>query len=268
VLLSAAGLYRNLAEFSGLKSQRRPWWQALLASNPLPSHSPIGPLIEPLADEGVLNFEIIVPVCGRLGSPGDNLRTRTMSSRAPKCAVLTGGPCGGKTTLLRELRSEDPHADRWLILPEVAPLLFRAGLNATRCESLAAAVQAQVALEEACLSAMRPGQVLLCHRGALDPLAYWLWRGGDERALLTPLRRAALLHRYTVVLHLQTAAIDAVASYRRWPNAHRPETLAQAAEIDHFCTLVWRDHPHYELIRNTNCTWLEKSHMAKRLLTV
>jgi hypothetical protein len=77
-----------------------------------------------------------------------------------------------------------------------------------------------------------------------------------------------LLHRYAVVLHLQTAAVGAVAAYRRWPNAHRPETLAQAAEIDHFCALVWRDHPHYKLIPNKNCAWLEKSQMAKRLLAV
>ena len=40
--------------------------------------------------------------------------------------VLTGGPGGGKTTLMETLRAE---GDRWLLVPEAAPLLFRAGLD-------------------------------------------------------------------------------------------------------------------------------------------
>jgi Flp pilus assembly CpaF family ATPase len=44
--------------------------------------------------------------------------------------VLTGGPGGGKSTLMRELRAEDPYARRWLLVPEAAPLLFQAGLDA------------------------------------------------------------------------------------------------------------------------------------------
>lgn len=35
--------------------------------------------------------------------------------------VLTGGPGGGKSTLMRELRAEDPYARRWLLVPEAAP---------------------------------------------------------------------------------------------------------------------------------------------------
>lgn len=41
--------------------------------------------------------------------------------------VLTGGPCGGKTSLLRELREADPYGERWLFVPEAAPLLFQSG---------------------------------------------------------------------------------------------------------------------------------------------
>lgn len=37
-----------------------------------------------------------------------------------------------------------------------------------------------MALEETCAEADRPGQVLICHRGTLDLLAYWLRNGWDE----------------------------------------------------------------------------------------
>ncbi|MDQ3813065.1 MAG: DUF4329 domain-containing protein [Armatimonadota bacterium] len=42
--------------------------------------------------------------------------------------MLTGGPGGDKSTLMRELREADPHARHWLLVPEAAPLLFQAGL--------------------------------------------------------------------------------------------------------------------------------------------
>jgi hypothetical protein len=41
-------------------------------------------------------------------------------------------------------------------------------------------VQLQIALEDACAEAAKPHQVLLCHRGTLDALAYWLRNGWDE----------------------------------------------------------------------------------------
>ena len=37
--------------------------------------------------------------------------------------VVTGDPGGGKTTLIRELRADDPQRERWLLVPEAAPML-------------------------------------------------------------------------------------------------------------------------------------------------
>jgi len=51
-----------------------------------------------------------------------------------KCpsVVLTGGPSGGKATLMSEPRVEDLHAKRWIMVPNGAPFPFDAGLDGRR----------------------------------------------------------------------------------------------------------------------------------------
>ncbi len=183
--------------------------------------------------------------------------------------VLTGGPGGGKSALMRELRAENPHAERWLLVPEAAPLLFRAGWDGREKSFQRAVVRLQVAMEDACAEAVRPGQVLVCHRGTLDPLAYWLRNGWDEREFFAcvEMSREELFARYLGVLHLQTAAIGAEAHYRRFPDAHRPETPAQAAETDRLCVQAWSGHPRYVLIENVERDWQDKARVAREVLS-
>ncbi len=183
--------------------------------------------------------------------------------------VLTGGPCGGKTTLLRELRAADPRGERWLLVPEAAPLLFQAGLDGRRKSFQQAVVKLQIALEESYAAAAHPHQVLLCHRGTLDALAYWLRNGWNEDEFFpaTGMSREKHYHRYLGVIHLQTVAIGAEGCYRRWPDAHRPETIEQAAEIDRLCARSWGDHPRYVLVDNFGKDWLTKSRVACDWLT-
>jgi hypothetical protein len=182
--------------------------------------------------------------------------------------VLTGGPGGGKTTLMGELRAEDPHAQRWIMVPEAAPLLFRGGLDGRLKEFQKAVVRLQIALEDACAEAARPGQGLICHRGTLDALAYWLRNGWDDSEFFAFMQTDCTdqLRRYAAVIHLQTAAIGAEAFYRRWPNAHRLETLAQAAEIDQLCGRVWSKHRHCVVIENAGREWRNKSLAAQTVL--
>lgn len=185
----------------------------------------------------------------------------------PPSIVLTGGPGGGKTTLMRELHAADP-AGRWLLLPEAAPLLFRAGLSAREKQLQKGVVRLQAALEEAYAEAAPAGSVLLCHRGTLDPLAYWLRNGWEEDEFfrLSGTGREEHFRRYTGVLHLQTAAIGAAAHYRRWPDAHRPETAEQAAEIDRLCMRAWGGHPRYCLLDNAGRDWVDKATAARTIL--
>jgi hypothetical protein len=86
-------------------------------------------------------------------------------------------------------------------------------------------VYLQMALEDGLVRALNPDdpRAILCHRGSLDPLAYWLDRGWQEEEFFTFTGTTLEMHyqRYAAVLHLVTAADGAIAHYKRWSDAHR-----------------------------------------------
>ena len=82
---------------------------------------------------------------------------------------------------------------------------------------------------------------ILCDRGSLDPLAYWLARGWEQERVL-PIHRyhpGKHYRRYTAVIHLVTTADGAEETYRYWPAAHRSETPEQAVRIDRLLRRRW-----------------------------
>jgi hypothetical protein len=182
--------------------------------------------------------------------------------------VLTGGPGGGKSTLLRELRAEDPNSRRWVLVPEAATILLSAGLAPGTQVFQQAVVRLQVTLEDACLEGDVAGRAFICDRGTVDSLAYWRLSGWDEREFFaaTGMGPQAHLGRYFGAIHLQTAAIGAEEHYRRWPEAVRRERLEQAARIDSLCAQVWSGHPRYVLIENAGRDWQAKSRAAHEVL--
>jgi hypothetical protein len=178
--------------------------------------------------------------------------------------VFTGGPGGGKSTLINELHETGLSGRRCLVVPEAAPLIFQAGGDRREKSFQGAVLRTQMALEEAC-AAIAPGKlILLCHRGTLDPLAYWLRNGWDENEFFTlsGMSRAEHLSRYTGVVHLQTAALGAADYYRRAPFDRRTETMAEAAELDQLCAHAWSAHPRFAFIDNSESGWREKARSA------
>lgn len=109
---------------------------------------------------------------------------------------------------------------------------------------------------------------LVCHRGTVNALACWrrkrVARGGLLSAQRHPPRRVpAPLQRRD---HLQAAAIGAQPHYRRVPQAHRPETPAQVAEVDALCAAAWLAYPGYVLVANDGRDWPVKARAAQDLL--
>lgn len=187
--------------------------------------------------------------------------------------VLTGGPGGGKSTLMAELRAEDPQAERWLLVPEAARLLLSAGLVQGSKHFQNEVVRLQIALEAGVArgggcGGDGPDRVLICDRGTLDSLAYWRLCGWSDQEFFNLTRMDLEAHgvRYDGVIHLQTSAIGAEGHYAHGAEAGRIESSGQAAEIDRQCGQVWAGHPRYVLVENAGRDWAAKSQAARDVL--
>jgi hypothetical protein len=191
-----------------------------------------------------------------------------MNEERPMVA-LTGGPGGGKTTLIEELARDPAWARRFAALPEAVSLMPHTGISPREKLFQRVMVHLQMALEDGLNHALDRDdpRAILCHRGTLDPLAYWLDRGWPEEEFFAYTETAWEKHyrRYTAVIHLVTAADGAEEHYTRWPEAHRPEQIEDAIRLDRLLHQVWHGHPRYFCIGNERQGWEAKAEKAKSI---
>ena len=184
--------------------------------------------------------------------------------------VLTGGPGGGKSTLIEELRVDPAWAGRFVAWPETVSFARIVGIPPTEKLFERVVVNLATALEDALDRALDPTdrRVILCHRGSLDAMAFWRQRGWspDEFFEFTRTTREGHYARYAGVIHLVTAADGAPAAYTRWPDAHRPESPAEAVAVDDWLAEAWGSHPWYRRIDNVGRDWAAKSMAARATL--
>lgn len=175
--------------------------------------------------------------------------------------VLTGGPCGGKTTALAEISERFRSRGFGVyVVPEAATLLFGGGCTFAEqtLEQItvfqAALLRTQMALEDSfckvAAAASRPS-VVLCDRGAMDGRAY-----------MSPAEWAAMLRkeewdavslrdeRYDLVIHMVSAADGASDFYQLANNAVRTETPTEATVLDRKTQEAWVGHPQLRIIDN------------------
>ena len=170
---------------------------------------------------------------------------------SPRFIVLTGGPGGGKTALIRELAADPDWRGRLLALPEAISVAGQTGVSMREPLFQRLMVEVQRGMEDAVARALEPGdgRIILCHRGTLDPLAYWLDRGWPEEEFFA----------YTPTTRDE--------HYRRWPEAHRPEQSDDAIRLDRLLERVWSGYPAYHRIDNTGRDWPAKAAAALAILT-
>lgn len=185
--------------------------------------------------------------------------------------VLTGGPGGGKTALIEELAHDPAWAGRVAALPEAIFCMRHVGISPRDKLFQRVMVHLQMALEDGLALALGSDdpRVILCHRGTLDPLAYWLDRGWpeDEFFAFTGTTLEDHYRRYAAVIHLVTAADGALEAYKRWPESHCPETPEEAIQIDRLLQQAWGSHPNYFRIDNEGRDWQSKSNRAREILS-
>lgn len=176
--------------------------------------------------------------------------------------VLTGGPCGGKSSALSYLKQEltvrgvsvacvEESASivkryvRAKILPDnMSSFAFHHMLFAfqLKAENEALLQLAESKTEKA---------VLLCDRGLMDSKAYVTPEDFTKYSSVYGFSENSILCRYDAVFHLVTAADGAEEYYTTGNNEERDETPEQARELDKRTMAVWAGTPHLRVIDNS-----------------
>lgn len=206
------------------------------------------------------SMESIVKIADLYGiSIADLFKAAERSDKRIVTAVLTGGPCAGKSTAISWIMA-DMQRKGWKVIfvPEVATELINAGITGTTCGSgatfQAAVFNMQAAKEEQYIAMAKslsaPKVLIVFDRGLMDGKAFI-----SNVEFQSILRQAGLTEvqardRYDAVFHLVTAAKGAREHYTTANNAARSETPEQAASQDDRIIEAWTGHPHLRIIGN------------------
>ena len=174
--------------------------------------------------------------------------------------VITGGPCGGKSSAMKYVREAfEPLGYTVIVVPETATELIGGGVTPLGCNTRRdfqyCQLQLQLKKEEIYAEAGRrmPGNklLLICDRGAIDSKAYQ--KPADYYQTLSELHldEVQLRESYDAVFHLVTAADGALEYYTLANNAARTETPEEAVGIDRRTRLAWAGHPYLRVIDNS-----------------
>lgn len=174
--------------------------------------------------------------------------------------VITGGPCGGKSTAMTWIESNlSQRGYKVLFIPETASELILGGVAPwtvrSNYEFQKALVSLQIQKERVFEMAARNMDdekiLIVADRGIVDNKAYMT----DEefRTLCHELGGSEIAFRdgYDAVFHLVTAAQGAEAFYSLANNQARTETPEQAIAMDQKLISCWTGHPYLRVIDNS-----------------
>lgn len=180
--------------------------------------------------------------------------------------VLTGGPCGGKSSCLQYLskRLREDYNIQVFVVPEM-PTLFK-----STCEcpfpfreskrhqmnwegnKMHMKLEFEEAFKKIAQSSSAKTTVILCDRGVPDSAAYC---GEDEfQDILDRYNWSLdkLYSRYDLIIHLETTAFD-TPFYSTENNKARMETGEEAREQDRKTQVAWAAHENVIVVRNRTC---------------
>jgi len=180
----------------------------------------------------------------------------------PYRVVLTGGPCGGKTTCMNRLvthfKEKNFHV---FVVPEVPSILIGGGVDFASLDQEGFVkfennlLSIQVAMEETFIDLARRAKgpaIVLCDRGTMDPAAYMdeeTWRSILHAQDWT--ESVLRDERYDAVIHLVSAAIGASSFYTTENNEARKESPELAAELDRKVEKAWSAHRSHFVVDNS-----------------
>lgn len=185
-----------------------------------------------------------------------------------KVIVITGGPCGGKTMIIKELRGNIDYAEQIITLPEAIFTALKTNISPKDKLFQKIIVEIQAGMEYALDSCNNSDRIIICNRGTLDPFAYWINSGWEKDEFFSFTETSVDEHydRYTAVIHLQSTAINAREYYLKYPRAERHEPPEEAAKIDKLLYKSWMKHKNYFFIENNKFNWREKKGKALSII--
>lgn len=195
-------------------------------------------------------------------SPMKNMESATSGKKVYKL-VLTGGPCGGKTTGQARLCTFFENLG-WKVfrVPETATVLLSGGIkfsDLTTDEAykfqenlLRTMIQIENTFFELGKSCTR-NCLIICDRGVMDASAF-VSKEKWERMMKSNSWNPVELrdNRYNHIVHMVSAANGAEAFYSTEDHACRSEGVDLARELDYKSAAAWIGHPYFDVIDNSS----------------
>ena len=173
--------------------------------------------------------------------------------------VITGGPCGGKSTAIERVQEIFTQMGfRVLLVQETATELIRGGVAPWTCRTnadyqkfqLEMQMQKEKIFEQAAQVMLEDRILIVCDRGLIDNKVYMKPEEFRSVMLELGLNEVELRDNYDAVFHLVTTAKGALQFYTTSNNKARTETPEQAAQLDDALIAAWTGHPHLRIISN------------------
>ncbi|KAJ8725455.1 hypothetical protein PYW08_003638 [Mythimna loreyi] len=176
--------------------------------------------------------------------------------------VLTGGPCGGKTTGQSRLSTFFENLG-WKVfrVPETANVLLSGGVKFADLSADEALkfqenlLRTMIQIENTFFELGRTCQrdcLIICDRGAMDASAF-ISREKWEAMLSSNNWNCVELrdNRYNHIVHMLSAANGAEDFYSTEDHACRSEGVELARELDYNAAAAWIGHPYFDVIDNS-----------------
>uniref|UniRef100_A0A1Y1LFA8 NadR/Ttd14 AAA domain-containing protein n=1 Tax=Photinus pyralis TaxID=7054 RepID=A0A1Y1LFA8_PHOPY len=176
--------------------------------------------------------------------------------------VLTGGPCGGKTTGQSRLCTFFENLG-WKVfrVPETASVLLSGGIKFSDLndeqvyqfqENL---LKTMLQIEDtyfALANTCSRNCLIICDRGAMDPSAFVSKETWERMMRENNWNNVELRdNRYNQIVHMVTAARGAEDFYSTEDHACRSEGVDSARELDQHAAAAWVGHPYFDVIDNS-----------------
>lgn len=183
--------------------------------------------------------------------------------------VLTGGPCGGKTTGQARLCTFFENLG-WKVyrVPETANILLSGGVKfADLSPEMAQEFQSNLLktmlqIENTYFDLAKKSNkkcLVICDRGAMDASAYISREKWEEILSQNALDEVEIRdNRYNQVIHMISAAKGAEAFYTIENHTSRSEDLETARTLDTKAAEAWVGHPNVDSVGNTGSNFSYK----------